>query len=59
MKSLDILDRLILDILFSKKIFEHIRTITSWLDLLKILIEKRQLFAFKHDGVHITINIMN
>ena len=45
--------------IFEKKIFEHIRTGTSWLDLLKILIEKRQLFAFKHDGVHITINTFN
>ena len=44
--------------IFDKKIFKHIQTANNWLDLIKILIQKKQLYAFKHDGIHITINTL-
>ena len=45
--------------IFNKKIFKHIHSVNSWLDLINILIEKKQLFSYEHDGIHITINTLN
>ena len=45
--------------IFNKKIFKHIHSANNWLDLINILIEKKQLFSYEHDGIHITINTLN
>ena len=45
--------------IFNKKIFRHIHSANNWLDLINILIEKKQLFSYEHDGIHITINTLN
>ena len=45
--------------IFDKKIFKHIHSVNNWLDLINILIEKKQLFSYEHDGIHITINTLN
>ena len=44
--------------IFNKKIFKHIHSANNWLDLINILIEKKQLFSYEHDGIHITINTL-
>ena len=44
---------------FDKKIFNYFHFVDNWLDLINILIEKKQLFSYEHDGVHITINTLN
>ena len=45
--------------IFNKKIFKHIHSANNWLDLINILIEKKQLCSYEHDGIHITINTLN
>ena len=45
--------------IFNKNIFKHTHSVNNWLDLINILIEKKQLFSFEHDGIHITINTLN
>ena len=45
--------------IFNKKVFKHIHSVNNWLDLINILIEKKQLFSYEHDGIHITINTLN
>jgi len=45
--------------IFDKKIFKQFHFVDNWLDLINILIEKKQLFSYEHDGVHITINTLN
>ena len=45
--------------IFNKKIFKQIHSVNNWLDLINILIEKKQLFSYEHDGIHITINTLN
>lgn len=45
--------------IFSNKVFNYIQFANNWLDLIHILIEKKQLFSFQHDGIHITINTLN
>ena len=45
--------------IFSNKVFNYIRSANNWLDLIHILIEKKQLFSFQHEGIHITINTLN
>ena len=45
--------------IFDKKIFKYFHFVNNWLDLINILIEKKQLFSYEHDGVHITINTLN
>tara|TARA_B100000427_G_scaffold137194_1_gene114056 strand:+ start:115 stop:795 length:681 start_codon:yes stop_codon:yes gene_type:complete len=44
---------------FDIDVFDHIQFAKNWLDLIRILIEKKQLFSFEHDGVHITINTLD
>ncbi len=45
--------------IFDKKIFKYVQTAHSWLDLILNLTEEKQLFSFKHEGIHITINTLN
>ena len=45
--------------IFDKKVFKHIHSVNNWLDLINLLIEKKKLFSYEHDGVHITINTLN
>ena len=45
--------------IFNKKIFKHTHSVNNWLDLINILIEKKQLYSYEHDGIHITINTLN
>ena len=45
--------------IFDKRIFKHIDSVNNWLDLINILIAKKQLFSYEHDGIHITINTLN
>ena len=45
--------------IFNKNIFKHTHSVNNWLDLINILIEKKQLFSYEHDGIHITINTLN
>ena len=45
--------------IFDNEIFKHIQFANNWLDLIHILIEKKQLYSFQHEGIHITINTLN
>ena len=45
--------------IFDKRIFKHIYSVNNWLDLINILIAKKQLFSYEHDGIHITINTLS
>jgi len=45
--------------IFNNEVFKHIRFAYNWLDLIHILIEKKQLYSFQHEGIHITINTLN
>ena len=45
--------------IFDKNIFKHMHAVKDWLGLINFLIIQKQLFVYKHDGRHITINTLN